>query len=308
MAASEIKEYLDRVGIRKVNELDTALIETYGPEKGREHIDALTGLFDQADMQIMGSKAECCPYRQETLVNYLNQDETMGLLAASFYDRIFYKKALEYLLANVSHISGDILDIGCGNGILTCFLAEKFSEAHPIGADLSENAVKLARGLAAQLGLQNVGFCVTKPYSVDCSAGTVISCRTVHENVEWPALGVRSQLSPEEYTKLHEPYCQYLAMLTKPGGCLISIERYEDDITYASFVKALEKYGFSRVTGTHEQFSCKNGDETGTFQANVFKMETFDEKLQKGMDDIENGRVYTIEEVENFVKSLTFKI
>ncbi len=273
MAASEIKEYLDRVGIRKINELDTALIESYGPEMGQEHIDALTGLFDQVDMQIMGSKDVRFPYQQEALVDYLNQDETMGLLAASFYDRIFYRKALGYLLANESHISGDIFDIGCGNGILTCFLAERFSEAHLLGADMSENAVKLAQGLAAKLGLQNVGFCVAKPYLVDCSAQTVISCRTVHENVEWPSFDMRSQLSPEELTKLHETYCQYLAMLTKPGGCLISIERYEDDISYASFIKALEKYGFSRVTGTHEQFSCKNGDEIGTFQANVFKKE-----------------------------------
>ncbi len=273
MAASEIKEYLDRVGIRKINELDTALIETYGSEKGQEHIDTLTGLFDRVDMQIMGSKDVRFPYQQEELVNFLNQDETMGLLAASFYDRIFYKKALGYLLANVSHISGDILDMGCGNGILTCFLAEKFPDVHLLGEDLSENAVKLAQGLAAKLDLQNVGFYPAKTYSTDCSAQTVISCRTVHENIEWPALDVRSQLSLEELKGLHEPYCQYLAMLTKPGGCLISIERYEDDISYASFIKTLEKYGFSRVTGTHEQFSCKNGDEIGTFQANVFKKE-----------------------------------
>ena len=94
-----IKEYLSRVGIRKISELDTALIETYGQEEGENHIDQLTKLFDLSEERLMyGSKDMPYLHRQEELVDYVNQSMKMSILAASFYDYVFFRRVMDYLL------------------------------------------------------------------------------------------------------------------------------------------------------------------------------------------------------------------
>ena len=49
----EIKEYLSRIGIRRINELDTALVEAFGREEGEGHIVRLTELFDQSEERLL---------------------------------------------------------------------------------------------------------------------------------------------------------------------------------------------------------------------------------------------------------------
>ena len=106
---------------------------------------------------------------------------------------------------------------------------------------------------------------------------TLLSCRTVHENVAWRPLceeNTAAALTEEEQEQKHRQYAAALSALIKPGGYLISVERYEDDSAYAGLVRALEGQGLLRVKGTHTQFSCKCGDGTGTFQTGIFHFNT----------------------------------
>ena len=269
-----IKEYLSRVGIRKISELDTALVETYGQEEGENHIDQMTKLFDLSEERLMyGSKDMPYLHRQEELVDYLNQSLQMSILAASFYDYVFFRRVMDYLLKYERYWTGDILDIGCGNGILSCFLAMLHPESSVTGLDLSRNAVSVAEELAGSLSAENVHFACAK------AAGqrmydTLFSCRTVHENVVWRPLIEESKATPlstEEQTKRHEEYAKTLSAFVKPQGYLISVERYEDDSAYAGFLCALTGAGLCTVKGTRMQFSCKNGDEMAAFQASIFQ-------------------------------------
>lgn len=269
----EIKEYLSQVGIRKITELDTAFIESFGEKEGERHIERLTGLFEQSEERLMYGMGECeYPHRQEELVDYLNQNLQMSLLAASFYDRVFFRRAMEYLLKYDTFFSGDIFDIGCGNGILTCFLALQHPESFVTGLELSSNAVLVAEEFAARLRINNVRFAGPEmPWEGKCD--TLFTCRTVHENVVWKALCEEktSMLSVEEQEKRHRQYAEKLSLLMKPQGYLVSVERYEEGNGYAGLLRALERFGLCQVKGTHMQFSCKNGDETATFQAIVFQ-------------------------------------
>ena len=59
-----IKEYLSRIGIRKIFELDTALLEACGPEEGRKHIERLTELYDRSEERLVyGSRDTPYLYR-----------------------------------------------------------------------------------------------------------------------------------------------------------------------------------------------------------------------------------------------------
>lgn len=280
MSDSRIKEYLAQVGIRRVHELDTALLEAFGQEEGEKHIKKLTELYDRSEERLVyGSKDTAYLRRQEELVDYLNQSLQMSLLAASFYDRVFFRRAMEALLRYEQFFAGDILDMGCGNGILTCFLARIHPDASVTGLDLSQAAVSVARELAGRMQADNVRFACSqapgqKKYEKNDYHDTVFSCRTVHENVKWKPLieeKKEAPLSIEEQAKRYEGYVKELSALVKPQGYLVSIERCEEDDVCAGLVRALAGAGLCQVKGTCIQFSCKNGDEMAAFQAMVFQ-------------------------------------
>jgi ubiquinone/menaquinone biosynthesis C-methylase UbiE len=50
----------------------------------------------------------------------------------------------------------NILDVACGPGEFTIFIAKRISEAR--GVDISDREIELARGLIKKFGLENVGF------------------------------------------------------------------------------------------------------------------------------------------------------
>ncbi|MDE7478331.1 MAG: class I SAM-dependent methyltransferase [Lachnospiraceae bacterium] len=270
----EIKEYLSRVGIRKISELDMALIETFGQIEGERHIKQLTELFDQSEKRLVyGTGDTPYLYRQDELVNYLNQSMEMSLLSSSFYDYVFFRRVMAYLLRYDSFWTGDIFDIGCGNGILTCFLALQHPDSFITGLELSRNAVSVADELAKRLQVSNVHFTNPEaPRQKMCD--TLFSCRTVHENIACRALCVEQKmaaLSIEEQANRYEKYAKELAALVKAKGYLVSVERYENDSAYSGLIQALERSGFSQVRGTYMQFSCKNGDKTAAFLAMIFQ-------------------------------------
>ncbi|MCW5823043.1 MAG: methyltransferase domain-containing protein [Cyanobacteria bacterium TGS_CYA1] len=94
---------------------------------------------------------------------------------ASFYEAIFadfdlaltfsrlridlYKATTDWLCAVLGEtMPKHILDAGCGNGILTCYLAKVFPKARVTGIDISEAGIEQARKLAEQLSLTNITF------------------------------------------------------------------------------------------------------------------------------------------------------
>lgn len=274
MQNPEIKEYLSRAGIRKITALDTALLEVFGQEEGSQHIEKLTELFGQSEERLLfGTGNNVYLHRQEELVDYLNQSLQMSLLAASFYDRVFFRRVMEYLCEYDSYWKGDILDIGCGNGILTCFLALQHTDSYVTGVDLSQNAVSVAEELAGKLSVGNVRFSGPGAFS-HRKCDTLFSSRTVHENVAWTALSEvrkKAALSVEEQETQHRKYAQELSAFVKPQGYLVSVERYDDNNAYAGLLRALERLGFVQVRGTRMQFICKNGDDPAAFQAMIFQ-------------------------------------
>ena len=77
---------------------------------------------------------------------------------------VLYSQRYEYYeaigLRTMAHLgkAHDILDFGCGLGILTTFYARRFPDANLVGIDRSASSIALAQRKAKDLGLRNLRF------------------------------------------------------------------------------------------------------------------------------------------------------
>ena len=121
-----------------------------------------------------------------------------------------------------------ILEIGCGRGDFSCWLARQLNgTAHLVAADFSSTAVSKGREYALSNGLtihwqvmdiQNIGH-------ADASFDVIFSCETI-EHVPEPGRAVRE-----------------LARVLKPGGTLF--------LTTPNYMNAMGLYrGYMRLKGT----------------------------------------------------------
>lgn len=155
----------------------------------------------------------------------------------------YFEEAVRRLLPPEAQAGKRLLDIGCENGLLTCYLAKQFPELSVTGMDRNAAAVSCAKELASRLSLSNVDF-VTGDITdaVDASESTdpsapggisrfdlVCSFRTLHENCPVPEDG---SLSPAEYEaesrKVLLPFASAAYARLLPGGKYLCLERAGD--------------------------------------------------------------------------------
>ena len=68
------------------------------------------------------------------------------------------EQLVEFLESEIHNPKSKILDVGTGTGVIALSLATKFPEAEIVGADISDEALSLARDNAGRLGLMRVQF------------------------------------------------------------------------------------------------------------------------------------------------------
>ena len=66
-----------------------------------------------------------------------------------------YRQYLEWFVSHAPHSPRAILDIGCDNGVVTCFYAWKYPEATVVGMDINASGIRCARELAKEIGVSN---------------------------------------------------------------------------------------------------------------------------------------------------------
>jgi release factor glutamine methyltransferase len=102
---------------------------------------------------------------------------------------------------------GRLLDMGCGSGVLGLSLAAERPDWQVVLADVSPEALALARENAANLGLQNVEFCESDLFSrIEGAFSGIVA------NLPYVPDGERSELAREV---LHDPP---LALFGGPDG------------------------------------------------------------------------------------------
>ena len=87
-----------------------------------------------------------------------NRTLQLSLDMTSQYWGNLYRSYLSWLLTQDVPEPSRVLDLGCDNGVLTCFYAIHFPKAKVVGIDRCSGAISCARELVNRLHLDNVEF------------------------------------------------------------------------------------------------------------------------------------------------------
>lgn len=188
---------------------------------------------------------------------YKNGSFDVSMALSGLYDSPFVRQICESLAANQAVFGKRILEVGCDNGVIACFIARLCLDSQVVGIDLYEESIAVARQLAQNLGIQNVEFkvCdVTK--GMDESFDTVVSNRMLHEvaPVDFSSGDFRLLLKEQGaiYEKARASYADVLAGLLKDGGSLISCERIGSFGDVLGWLWALNGAGLAPVGAKRE--------------------------------------------------------
>jgi SAM-dependent methyltransferase len=161
-----------------------------------------------------------------------------------------------------------ILDLGCGPGIHTCFLARRFPEAEIVGTDISHVGLDVGTDLARQMGLANVRFVKAdleglQPTDVGGQADLVLAS-TLLADVYPESFGFLDPPDPWSTTASADslvrhgsvPGTKAIAALLNSGGTYIGLERAPGALSYANWLGALAQSGLCPIVSkaTHLEF------------------------------------------------------
>ena len=144
---------------------------------------------------------------------------------ASQYDAAKLKSVAIWLLQE-GIVAGNVLEVGCDNGILLCLLAEAYPDVSFVGIDSSAPAIEIAKIRATQLNISNVEFkCLSLKKGITNDIGSefnlVFSVAVFHELLDQDLLGYSHGLTIDE------------------GDSGFSIE--DDDLSFSKQVKKVDE-------------------------------------------------------------------
>jgi tRNA G46 methylase TrmB len=158
-----------------------------------------------------------------------------------------------------------ILDVGCGPGVHSCFIAEQLPEAEVIGADISREGIAVGQDLALELGLTNVRFVQADFHTLSSNTiggkADLVLASTVFADAHPEAFGRLLPADPWSTTRSvelalsngHVDGLGAVAEIVETGGTYVGVERASGPVSYANWIAGLSRAGFtpdpSRATG-----------------------------------------------------------
>ncbi|MBZ0189211.1 MAG: class I SAM-dependent methyltransferase, partial [Candidatus Obscuribacterales bacterium] len=129
------------------------------------------------------------------------------------------------------------IDVGCGNGILSCYLALRFPDAHISGFDISKEGIECAIKLAQKLNLKNTDFIVADAHCQDDKldsrkADLIISVASLGLSQSESDDGVESSIYEryqKDSAKMRSTALELIASrLDENSGMFVSFDKVKD--------------------------------------------------------------------------------
>lgn len=235
-----IQNYTRQVKLRKYNNLS----------------ELWRNLNKKYGTSIVSSLEECISLREAgkptNIYPILYQNLDLSLDVLSYFEFEFHESYLKWFLEKDIKSVPKILDLGCGNGFLTCFYAKIFPNSEIIGVDKYPEAINCASELAQKLGLTNIKFFIvdlSKPFvELPFSSFDLITSVAVYNDV----IGIPSQdksipikilMSKYADTVFVDALKNITSLLAIDTGMFISLEKLNGVRAFSWWISALSNIG-----------------------------------------------------------------
>jgi len=175
-------------------------------------------------------------------------------LDVSNFSADMYKSLFDWFAKRKGSAPKKILDLGCDNGIVTCFLGVLYPEAEVVGIDILPDAIKCANELSSKLDLTNVSFLEMDINNIsnhfdENSFDLIVSLRSLHEVLaiqNLPRYWSTAELLAMDFTSEKSNVLMSLnQILLDETGEFITCERLAYMGALAQWSKMLTSNGFS---------------------------------------------------------------
>ena len=189
------------------------------------------------------------------------------------YEWEILRQVCNYVAAKGQYFGNTILELGCGAGYLTGFLAKTFPDSKIVAIDSSEQAISMAEKRIADLHIENVEFRNCSVGDVDGLFDTVVCIGTLHENLDEEVLPYPGEPLLYQFAvskKMTRDYTRFLTDRLKESGTLCVFERLEHDPLLCGWLLELESIPCGIMLDTYEEMYLREAETViSTYQAFV---------------------------------------
>lgn len=243
-----VEKYFQDLGVKEyknILQFWSGLDEEYGLTRARQLESAYIKL-EEGD--------------EESFYTTIYEEFDVALAFASL--RIdLYRNFVNWFIPFVEKHKSDatIVDIGCGNAVLTCLTALALPETQIKGFDISSQGIKCATKLKHKLQLKNVEFFQADTNQIpeqiiDCDADIAISVAALDPDYKSsPSAQLKNSSISEKWTiaqsaSVPQSIKQIGKLLNKSGALFVSFDKLITDSQKLDRISAIQKSGFGLDT------------------------------------------------------------
>ena len=263
MTPIEYLKELDIKPLKRLSQLEDKLIIDLGKDEAGVIMSAIN---ERGKAERMGTRPD-----DEGFYRTKHRDMTVSMAVSGAFDGDIIRRILEWLDDSTVCVGEHVLDIGCENGLMTCYLAMNHPESDFIGIDRSKEAIACADSLKERFGITNVRFEVMDAKDLNGSFDTVLCSRNIHENIEYftPDRMELFRVQAEAYEAHLKDYASFAEGILNDGGEFIMIERSDIPAFIMGWLYSLNALGISpkEFGEIHASYLGQDAD----FQAVIMK-------------------------------------
>ena len=272
MTSEQVERYFTSIGIRRAK--SQAVFEKQGRKRFGKTFEQLLFIVAQR-----GSGVEIDPYEAK------NSSLDLSLYVGEYHASGMWREFASWLVRENLPTPSEVLDIGCENGVLTCFYAILWSNANVVGVERSQAAVSAARELAKRLGLGNVSFEQTDArHIVDANSGRfqiILATLVMHEFLNRTA--ARKPFAWDgEYKRIEDVILtnadlhavetlKAVGAALADGGILISLDRSPHLASKWWYARCLEEAGMKVSLTRSNSIECQGVSGSERFPLTVLR-------------------------------------